>query len=147
MRRIAPLQDAAARRRCVKTLADFPGQTHIARVALAVASRQIDADGITPDVTVCIGNGDVAATAAERNHQLDLELEIGGEGRIWHPRPIRYHRVTGFLEEERRITLVGLLHLADVVEVVAADAIDAADRKSPRAPPTHFRCRNFQQLL
>ena len=91
---------------------------------------------------VGLGNGDVAAIAADRNHQFDLELEIGRERRIWHARAIRHHGIARLLEEERRITLVGLLHLADVVEIVAADAIDAADRKDAAAGHGHFGCGN-----
>src|ERR1700690_2053584 len=97
---IASLHDRAARRRSVETLAGLPGQARIARVALAVASRQINADGVTPNVLVGIGDRDVAAVASDRDPQLDLELEIGGERRIWHTRPIRHHGIARFLEEE-----------------------------------------------
>src|ERR1700746_2035832 len=58
--------DRAARCRSVKTLADFPGQAHVAGVALALASREIDTDRVTPDVTVRIADRDVASLPADR---------------------------------------------------------------------------------
>ena len=58
----------------------------IARIALTIAPRQIDADGIAEDMIERIGNGDVAATAADSDDQFDLELEVGREAADTAPR-------------------------------------------------------------
>ncbi|HEY5128571.1 MAG TPA: hypothetical protein VIJ35_15005, partial [Bradyrhizobium sp.] len=79
---IARGRNIAAWRGRIETLADFPWQPEIAGVALAIAARQIDADGIPPDMIDRISNSNVAASAADRNDQLDLELEVGCEWRI-----------------------------------------------------------------
>ena len=65
----------------------------------------------------------------DRRDQLDLVLEIAGVRRIGDDRAVADDRITRLLEEERRIALVGFLHLADVRHVIAADAVDAAHRK------------------
>src|ERR1700716_3757091 len=131
-------RDGAARRGSVEALADFPRQTPIARITLAVAPGQIDADGIAPDMSGRVGNRDVASAAADRDHQLHLELKIGGERWIRHLRAVRHHGVPRFLKEERRIAFVGFLHLEDVVDIVATDAIDPTNGKETATHDRHF---------
>lgn len=138
-------RDGAAWRRGVEALADFPRQTLIARVTLTIAPRQIDADGIAPDMIARVGNGNVTSAAADRDHQFHLELKIGGERRIGHLRAIGHHGIARLLEEERRIAFVGFLHLANVVDIVAADAIDPANRKEAAAGDRHLGGRDRWQ--
>src|SRR5581483_113167 len=90
-------------------------------------------------------NGDVPPALAKRDDQLDLELEIRCERRIRNARAIEHDRIARLLEEERRISLVGLLHLFDVIEIVAADAIDAAHRKRAAARDGGNGRRNCRQ--
>ena len=79
------------------------------------------------------------------NDQFDLELEVGCERRIRHLRAIKHDGIARLLEEERRIALVGFLHLANVVEIVAADAIDPANGKEAAAHDRHFGRRDRGQ--
>jgi hypothetical protein len=92
-----------------------------------------------------VGHRDVASAAADRDHQFHLELKIGGERRIRHPRAVRHHGVPRFLKEERRISFVGFIHLADVVDIVAADAIDPTNGKETAAHDRHFGNGDFRQ--
>src|SRR5579872_3059776 len=114
------LRDRPAWRRGIEALADLPWQPHVAGVELTVAAGEIDADGIAPDQAIGFLNGDVPPALAKRDDQLDLELEIRCERRIRNARAIEHDRIARLLEEERRISLVGLLHLLDVIEIVAA---------------------------
>src|SRR4051812_19100179 len=135
---IARGRNIAAWRRCIETLADFPWQPEIAGVALAIAARQIDADSIPPDMIDRISNSNVAASAADRNYQFDLELEVGCEWRIGYLCAIKHDGIPRLLEEKRWITLVGFLHFANVVEIVAAHAEDPANRKEASAYDRHL---------
>jgi len=93
-------RDMAAWRGRIEALADFPWQPEIAGVALTIAPCQIDADGISPDMIERIGNGNVAAIAADRNNQFDLELKVGRKWRIRHLRAIEHDGIARLLEEE-----------------------------------------------
>src|SRR3982075_3195710 len=131
-------RDGAAGRRGVEALSDFPWKAQIAGVTLAVAPRQVDADGIAPDMIERLPDRDVAPAEPERDHQFHLELEIRGERRIWHMGAIANHSVPRLLEEERWIALVGFLHLANMIDIVAADGINAAHRKPTAADDRQF---------
>jgi hypothetical protein len=48
-------------------------------------------------------------------------------------RTIGHHGVARLLKEERRITLVGFLHLTDMIDVIPADAIDPANGEETAA--------------
>jgi hypothetical protein len=74
----------------------------------------------------------VAASCAQRDHKLDLELEIVSIGRIGDGRTVLDDGVRWLLEEERRITLVAFLHLPDVLDIVPAYAVNPAHRKAYR---------------
>src|SRR5690606_18269721 len=109
----------------IEGLADLPRQALGEGLALAIAPGEIDADRVAVDRLERARDRKVAAAVADRDDELDLVLQIVGAGRIGHPRTIGHDRVGGLLEEERRIALVTLLHLADVLEIVAPDAVDA----------------------
>ena len=109
-------------------LADFPGPAEFLHVALQVTPRHVEADGVAEDVAERVLRFDVDAARFQRHHQLDLEMQVAGLGRIGEA--AGGQDVAGvFLEEERRL-LVGVMpHFARVLGIVAPDAVDAMDRK------------------
>ena len=72
------------------------------------------------------------AAVADRDDELDLVVQVLGQGRIRHAADLalgdRQHRVGRLHEEERRLA-AGEAHLLRVLDVVAADAVDAVDRE------------------
>ena len=125
----------AARRGAVERLADFPWPLDVARGDLQVAARQVDADAVTPHAVERLVLRDVAAAAFQRDHHLDLVMQVVGERRVGDRAAVMHDRVGGLGKEERRLALV-LAHLLDVLEIVAADAPDAAHREQVGTPAT-----------
>src|SRR3978361_1161636 len=121
-------RDRTAGSRGVEGLSGFPWQPQIPGVALAVAARQIDADGVSPDMIERLCCRDIAPREAKGNYQFHLELEVGGEWRIGHLGAIGNPRVARLLEEERWIAFIGFFHLPYRTELIAAGAINRAHR-------------------
>src|SRR5262249_5439351 len=65
----------------------------------------------------------IGATPFESHDEFNLEMQVFGEGRIGHGRPIPHHRISGFGEEKWRSALV-LPHFTNVLDIVAAHAPD-----------------------
>ena len=124
--------DRPDRRRVVEALADVPRPALLLRLALQVAPRHVEADGVAPDVAHRVGGGDALAALADRDDELDLVVQVLGQGRVRHAADLalgdRQHRVGRLHEEERRLA-AGEAHLLRVLDVVAADAVDAVDRE------------------
>src|SRR5580704_14140883 len=117
-----------ARRRMIERLADLPGPLDVARGDLQIAACQVDADAVAVDAGKRVFDLDVAATAFERHHQVDLVMHVLGQRRVGHRAAVGHDRVGGLGEEEWRLAHV-LAHLLDVLDVIAADAPQAANRK------------------
>ena len=130
--------DRPDRRRVVEALADVPRPARLLRLALQVAPGHVEADGVAPDMAHRIGGLDGLAGLADRDDELDLVVQVLGQGRIRHPADLalgdRQHRIGRLHEEERRLA-AGEAHLLRMLDVVAADAVDAVDRKGLAGGP------------
>jgi hypothetical protein len=78
-----------------------------------VAERAVDAD--------------VRAAAAQRDHELDLVVEVIGRGREGERPATRHNSDGGLHEKERRLPVRVVAHLDRVLGVIATDAEHAQD--------------------
>ena len=108
--------------------------------SLQVTPGHVQAYRIAPDVAHGVGRLDVAATDADRHHQFDLVVQVGGQRRVSHLADHavgdRQHRVARLEKEERRLT-AGKTHFLGMLGIVAADTVDAADRKHATTEDRH----------
>ena len=73
---------------------------------------------------------DVFSTLADRDHHLDLVMDILGADRVIDRRAALHDRVGRLHEEKWRLAIRVVAHLARVFGVVAANAENAADWKA-----------------
>ena len=118
-----------AGRGAVEGLGDLPRPARLLGLVLAVAPGHVEPDGVAEDVLERALDRDVAAALGERHHQLELEMDVLGAGRVGEGAAARDQSVGGLHEEERRLAVGVVAHLAGVLGVVAADAEDAVHRE------------------
>src|SRR5580658_1871403 len=130
MARSAYRRDRGARGRLVEALAEVPGTAELLGLALEVAPRHVEPDGIAEDEVECLVDRHVAPAFGQRDHQLDLVLIVLGLGRIGDGAAAGDDGVGRLHEEERRLAVGVMAHLARMLGIVPADAIDAMDGKA-----------------
>ncbi len=125
----------------IEGLADFPRAPHLFRLALQIAPRHVQADGVAIHAVERPVLRDVLAAASERHHQLELVVHVPGLVGIREFASIRHQRVGVFLEEKRRFAIRVVTHLYGVGCVVAPHAVDTMHGKTPLAS-AHRETRN-----
>ena len=122
-------------RAMVKPFADTPGAALFFHFALKVAPRHVQPDRIAIDVRHCLAGGNIAPTRSDRNHQLDLMMEVLRQARIRDLARCTLgnnnERIGGLQEEKGRFA-PGKAHLLRVFFIVTADTINAVDREQGR---------------
>ena len=119
-----------ARRRVVERLAHLPRPAHLLRLALDVAAGHVEPDAIAPHMLERLLDGDVLPALGDRDHHLDLVVDVLRAHRIRHGRAVLHDGIRRLHEEERRLAVGVVPHLARVLGVVAAHAVDAPHRKA-----------------
>ncbi|OCB48293.1 hypothetical protein A5721_05110 [Mycobacterium vulneris] len=115
----------------VEPLGPVPRPAELLGLVLQIAAGQVDADAVAPDQAQSIVRCHVAASGAQRHHELDLVVERRGQRRVGDDALGNDHRVGRLHEEERRLPVRILAHLARVGRVVAPHAEHPPDRKAP----------------
>jgi len=105
----------------VKAFSRILWLTPLPRGAMQITTCQIDTSSVAKHMFERTPLGNVTALAADRNHQLDLVLAVHSARRIRDRGAVRYYRIGGLHEEDRRIGA----NLAHLVRVIAAHAVDA----------------------
>jgi hypothetical protein len=70
--------ERAARRGGFDRFADFPRSAHLLGLALQVAARHVEADGVAIDAVEGLLGRDIGATLGQGDDELDLVVHIGG---------------------------------------------------------------------
>src|SRR6267142_2603772 len=105
----------------VKAFSRILWLTPLPRGAMQITTCQIDTSSVAKHMFERTPLGNVTALAADRDHQLDLVLAVHSARRIRDRGAVRYYRIGGLHEEDRRIGA----NLAHLVRVIAAHAVDA----------------------
>src|SRR5215471_14043886 len=122
--------DCGDRRRLVERLAEVPWTSHVARLKLQIPARHVQADRVAVDVLQRPRRGNLEPAAVQRHYQLDLVMQVRGAWRVVDLASFGHHCIGRLEEEEWRLTLGILPHLACVRRVVASDAVDAMHREA-----------------
>src|SRR6185312_1698954 len=135
--------DAPHGGRAIEAFGDAPRAAELLHLALQVAACHVESHRIAVDAALRIARGQVAATLAHGNHQLDLMVQVLREARVTKhtgfPLANRENGIGRLQEKERRLTTGGT-HLLCMLGVVAADTVHAVYRKPPgRADDPHGR--------
>src|SRR5262249_47758069 len=130
MANVGRAADGRARRRAIERLAGVPRPAHLLRLGLEVASGHVEPDGVSVDEIQGTPRGDAASPGAEGDDQLQLVVDIGAVRRIGEVAAVGDDGVRRLHEEERRLTIRIVTHLARVLRVVPPPAVDAVDRKA-----------------
>ena len=114
--------DRAHRRGGFKGLANAPGAALFLHVVLQVTPGHVQAHRIAVD-----------AVHAHGHHQLNLMVQISGEGRVGHGDGLArfgwQHGVCGLHKKEGRLA-ASVAHLFGVFLVIAAHTVNAVDREA-----------------
>jgi hypothetical protein len=116
----------------IKALADAPGTTLLLHLALQVAPRHIQTNGITVHMRHCLTGGNIAATLADRDHQLNLVVQVLSQARIRHVSGLTIgdkHKRIGWFQKEKWRFAAAKAHLFRVLFVISTHAINAVNRK------------------
>ncbi len=132
-------EDLADRRGLVEALAHVPRTAHVLRLVLQVAAGHVEADAVAEDVFQGLVDRNVGAARLHGDDQLHLVVQILGRRRIGDLGRILgvaadHDGVGRLAEEEGRLAVRIVAHLARMGGIVAADTEDAAHRKQVGGP-------------
>src|SRR5438309_6669985 len=113
----------------VEILSEGPRPAFVFSDLLQITPGHVQADGVTPDVLVRPGRGDLVAARADNRDHLGFPVVVARHRRKVHGTPLG-HQIVGRLGEEERLLSAVAAHLLLVLHIVAADAEDAAHGKA-----------------
>src|SRR5438045_3219375 len=114
-----------ARRGLVEALSHLPRAAHLLRFALEVAPRHVEPDAVAPDGLERLLERNVLPALADRDDHLDLVVDVLRADGIGDRRAALHDGIRRLHEEERRLAIRVVAHLARMLGVIAADAVNA----------------------
>src|SRR5690606_12502697 len=115
------------RGRVIESLADVPRAALVTRRELQVPAREVVADRVAVYQLARPGRRNVAAGAADCDHELDLVVQIVGPLRVRDGGAVRDDRVGRLREDEGRLSLRVEPHFHYMGGVVSDDTVVPAD--------------------
>jgi hypothetical protein len=112
----------------VERLGAVPRAAHLAGLLLEVAPGHVEPDRVAEDFVERAFRRDLAAAFLERHHQLELVVHVL-RARGVRERAVGGERIRRLGEEERRVAVRIVAHLAGVLGVVAPDAENPVHRE------------------